>query len=189
MLEDPSETCCGGVDCFPRPFESFAEIYTKFHEISTENECSGHWDSGNRVRTSSEGLRRQNSVFLSSDFCFSPKSKFLNDFENGKSIETRKYFLEWRKTHNKKLFWLFARFFFSIANNSKTRGDRANLSCLQLLGTLLSFKIHHKKFQKNRDWNKKVMLHLSLESGASASQDASFIPLTHISISMVILVN
>ena len=116
MLEEPSETCCGGVDCFPRPFESFAEIYTKFHEISTENECSGHWDSGNRVRTSSEGLRRQNSVFLSSDFCFSPKSKFLNDFENGKSIETRKYFLEWRKTQNKKLVSAFliirANFFF-----------------------------------------------------------------------------
>ena len=116
MLEDPSETCCGGVDCFPRPFESFAEIYTKFHEISTENECSGHWDPGNRVRTSSQGLRRQNSVFLSSDFCFSLKSKFLNDFETRKSIETRKYFLEWRKTENKKLVSAFliirANFFF-----------------------------------------------------------------------------
>ena len=136
MLEDPGETCCGGVDCFPRPFESFAEIYTKFHHFFTENESSDHWDPGNRVRTSSEGRRRQKSVFLPSDFCFSLKLQFLNDFGTKKSIKTRKYFLKWRKTQNKKVvssFLIFrAKFFFSIANNSKTRGDRANLSCNQL---------------------------------------------------------
>ena len=86
------------------------------HQISTENECSGPWDPGNRVRTSSEGPRRQKSVFLSSYFCFSPKSQLLNDFGTRKSIKTRKYFLKWRKTQNKKVvssFLIFrAKFFF-----------------------------------------------------------------------------
>ena len=122
----------GGVDCFPRPFESFAQIYNKFHHFYTEIESSDDWDPGNRVWASSEGLRRQKSVFLSSDFCFSPKSRFLNDFGTKNSIKTTTIFLQWRKKVKQKSCLLFSNisrgFFFSIANNSKTRGDRAILS-------------------------------------------------------------
>ena len=90
-----------------------------------------------------------------------------------------------------QLFSDFSRkIFFSIANNSKTRGDGAILSeKLAVWGNIFCPKNHLKKFQRDRARNKKVMLHLSLKSGASASQDAIFIPLTQISISMVILVD
>ena len=120
----------GGI--FSTTLRKFCRNLHQFHDFFMENESSDHWDPGNRVRTSSEGPRRQKSVFLSSYFCFSPKSQFLNDFGIRKSVKTRKYFLKWRKTQNKKVvssFLIFrAKFFFSIANNSKTRRDRAILS-------------------------------------------------------------
>ena len=194
MLEDPGETCFGGWNVFHDPSKVLPKFTPNFTIFSRKTKAPRRWDPGNRVRTSSEGPRRQKSVFLSSYFCFSPKSQLLNDFGTRKSIKTRKYFLKWRKTQNKKVvssFLIFrANFFFSIANNSKTRGDRAILSKKLAEGrNIFCPKYHLKKFQRDRARNKKVMLHLSLKSGASASQDAIFIPLTQISISMVILVD
>ena len=116
MLEDPGETCCGGWNVFHDPSKVLPKFTPNFTIFSRKTKAPRRWDPGNRVRTSSEGPRRQKSVFLSSYFCFSPKSQLLNDFGTRKSIKTRKYFLKWRKTQNKKVvssFLIFrAKFFF-----------------------------------------------------------------------------
>ena len=106
----------GGWIVFHDPSKVLPKFTPNFTIFSRKTKAPRRWDPGNRVRTSSEGPRRQKSVFLSSYFCFSPKSQFLNDFGTRKSIKTRKYFLKWRKTQNKKVvssFLIFrAKFFF-----------------------------------------------------------------------------
>ena len=132
MLENPGWNLCGGADVFSRLFNGFAKIYTRFREISPKNESSDHGEHGNRVQTPSEEVDCQKSVFFAFKFPFLTQITISQRRWIQKSILDKIEILEMAENAKQKSCELFSdfsgEFFFSMANNSKTRGDRAILS-------------------------------------------------------------
>ena len=102
----------GGVDCFPRPFESFAEIYTKFPR-KTNAQAIGI--PGTEFEPHPKDLDVKNQFFCLHIFVFHPNHNFSTILEPENQLKQENIFWNGGKRKTKKLsalFWFFAQNFF-----------------------------------------------------------------------------